>query len=147
MKTWVNKGLLYNFCTNLPCEHPYFSIKLMLFERLPLTFLISTMTCSRNPFNLLFLSSLFSCLIFEVWASKYLGLQKTNWGGIKQGQDFLKVTMALIAIFYFLQNQRKSRNIPWLLLLENLTFISPWIAIKVSTLKSSQLCPLFFLHG
>jgi hypothetical protein len=56
--------------------------------------------------------------------------------------------MPSIAIVYFLQNQRKSINIPrFLALLENLTSISLWITIKVSTSQSFQLCPFLFFSS
>jgi hypothetical protein len=38
---------------------------------------------------------------------KVFGSPKDKLGGIRQGQDFLKVTMALIAIFYFFTKSKK----------------------------------------
>ncbi len=104
---------------------------------------------SKDIFDMTWIEDIESEL--QSWLAQGELREGFEWRGekvtLKQGQGSLKVAIASIVIFYFLQNQRKSKNIPWFLLLENSTSIFPWIAIKVSTLKSSQLCPFFFFMG
>lgn len=79
------------------------------------------------------------------WGSTLLRHEHDGKGSTRQDQNLLKATLPSIAIVYFLQTQRKSKNIPcFFAFLENLTSIFLWIAIKVSTSKSFQLCPFLF---